>query len=446
MPIFSPPNRSSPTPNHTSAKPGLRLWLKASLLLPACLPLIAACTISAQTLARPGWNGSGFNTDPWWKHAIFYQLDAPPAQEIAARLDALQSLGVDALILPAPAHTAAAPNSDSEAFDELIHQASARNLRVLLTLQAAGANADLTATARLWLSRGVSGFRIVTPPQTSPQDSQAIVQALRKLTSSAVGGRIVIADFNPDSNAGPAAAPPQTRSRNPRARNSASHADTAAPQQGAQLLIDSRLSSLQRPNAANLRPLLAQSLLQPNLLLDFTPPAAPPILSTPDLARIIATIQLTTHPAALIDANPQLALQAGPQAPDATASKLLTTPQPAVLPSPTLADWVRQLDALHRGNATLRYGSLTMLDFDAQNVLVWVARAAPGAGLAAPVVAICNLSSSPAKLSLTAAIKGLGLHGWFLRTLLRSDQAMGAQNLDSVTVPPFGVYIGELHR
>ena len=146
--------------NTIASRTPKRILLPAYLLLPACLLLVAACTASAQTLARPGWNGSGFNADPWWKHAIFYQLDPQPAKEIVGKLDALQSLGIDALLLPAQDATA----SDSEAFDELIRQASRRNLRVLLTLQASSANADLAATARLWLSRGASGFRVVTPP------------------------------------------------------------------------------------------------------------------------------------------------------------------------------------------------------------------------------------------------------------------------------------------
>jgi alpha-glucosidase len=431
MPISSPPNRSSPAP-HWRRPWHRRLWLETCLLLAACLLLVAICTASAQTLARPGWDGSGFNADPWWKHAIFYQLDAQPANEVVAKLDALQSLGIDALILTAP------PQDSSDDFDELLRQASHRNLRVLLTLQASSANADLAATARFWLSRGVSGFRVVTPPG---QDSQAIVQALRKVTSSAVGGRIVIADFDPSSSAAPAATP-RLAPRTAKAKSSASLADPAR----AQLLIDSRLSSIQPLNATNLRPLLAQSLLPPNLLLDYSPNADRPGSPDSALDKVVATIQLTTHPAALIDADRQLALQPEPPASNAPAAKPLATPQSAVSPTATLADWFRQLDALHHGNATLRFGSLTMLNFDAQNVLVWVSRPAPGAGLAAPVVVLCNLSPSPAQLSLTAAIKGLGLHGWFLRTLLRSDRAMGAQNLDSVAVPPFGVYIGELHR
>jgi alpha-glucosidase len=58
----------------------------------------------------------------------------------------------------------------------------------------------------------------------------------------------------------------------------------------------------------------------------------------------------------------------------------------------------------------------------------------------------CNLSAVPVTLSLTAATKSLNLHGSFLRTLLRSDQHLGPQDLDAVTLPPFGVYIGELGR
>ena len=99
---------------------------------------------------------------------------------------------------------------------------------------------------------------------------------------------------------------------------------------------------------------------------------------------------------------------------------------------------------LHHDNAVVRSGSKIFLDFDAQNALVWVNRPASPSPLNPPVVVVCNLSSSPLQLSLTAAIKQLNLRGFFLRPLLRSFDAMGAQPLDNVTLPPFGVYIGEL--
>jgi len=435
-----------------------RLRLAALLLLAAALPA------SAQTLARPGWAGSGLNNDPWWRQAVFYQVSASPAnppgrspaeqlrlqqsadyKSIAARLDALHSLGVDALIVPAPplpASLAPAPALDD--FDDLIHQASRRGIRVLVTLSAPSASADLSSTARFWLSRGIAGFRLVTPPETSPQDSQSIVQALRRITSSAVGQRIVISDFNPNPSATPPAPP---ASRQPSRRTSARRSNRPGDVLNAQLLIDSQLSQLDLPDAENIRPLLVRSLLTPNILLDFYHPSSP--TTEPDpypaLARAISAILLTTHSAALIEAGPSLVLQ--PTAARTLAvNRPAVTPRPAAPPTPTLADWISKLSALHHGNATVRYGSVTVLNFDAQNALVWVIRPPANSGLAPPVVVACNLSSSPLRLSLTSAIHGLNLRGSFLLTLLRSDQAMGPQDLDFVSLPPFAVYIGELHR
>jgi alpha-glucosidase len=366
-------------------------------------------------LARPGWNGSGFNADPWWTHAVFYAIgDAPPDfKAIAARLDALQSLGADALILPMPAPPA--PGAEDDGFDQLVSQTSRRSIHILLEIPASSGG-DLTAAARYWLGRGVSGFRVVTPPQMNPQDAQAIVQAMRKVTSSAVGGRFIISDFSPAE----AVAVSEPR-RTVRSSRTVRSNDAAV----AQLQVDARLSRLQPLDASTIRSFLEQSLVEPNLLLDAhgNAPAS--------LARAMAAIALTTHPAALVDAD--AALTQPRSAPSAAAA-------------PALLDWYRKLIALHHGNATLRYGSVAMLDFDAQNALVWVIRPPANATAAPPIVVTCNLSSAPVQLSLTAPLKSLNLRGWFLRTLLRTDDAMGAQDLNSVTVPPFGVYIGELRR
>jgi hypothetical protein len=449
-----------------------RLRLAALLLLALALPA------AAQTLARPGLAGSGLNNDPWWRQAVFYQVAATPAnppggspaeqlrlqqsadyKSIAARLDALHSLGVDALIVPTPPlpdSVAPAPTLDD--FDELIHQASRRGIRVLVTLSAPSASADLAPTARFWLSRGVAGFRLVTPPSTSQQDSQSILQSLRRITNSAVGQRIVISNFNPNPTATPVA---PTASRQPSRTPSARRANRTGDSASAQLQIDPQLSQLDLPVAEKIHPLLAKSLLTPNILLDFYHPSSP--TTGPDpypaLAHVISAILLTTHSAALIEAGPGLVLppdapptsEAAP--PPTTAARTLAVNRPAVTPRPaaappipTLADWISKLSALHHGNATVRYGSVTLLDFDAQNALVWVIRPPANSGLAPPVVVACNLSSSPLRLSLTSAIHSLNLRGSFLLTLLRSDQAMGPQDLDSVALPPFAVYIGELHR
>jgi len=448
-----------------------RLRIALLLLLASTLPS------SAQALARPGMTGFGPNSDPWWRQAVFYQISSSPANPpgnspseqlrlqhsadykfIAARLDALHSLGVDALLVPMPplpASLAPAPALDD--FDELIHQASRRGIRVLVTLPPPSVPSDLAPTARFWLSRGVAGFRLVTPPETSPQDSQSLRQSLRKITGSSVGQRIVISDFNPNPTATPLASP---ASRQPSRAASTRRANRLGGATGAQLQIDSQLSQLDLPDAANLRPLLAQSLLTPNLLLDFRPPAPPPTGSDPypALARAMAAILLTTHSVALIDDGPSLVLQpdttpapeAEPLSPTAARTLAVNHPapifRPAAPPSPALVDWISRLSALHHGNPTLRSGRVTMLDFDAQNALVWVIRPATNSALAPPVVVACNLSASPLQLSLTSAVHSLNLRGSFLLTLLRTDQAMGPQDLDSVNLPPFAVYIGELHR
>jgi len=394
-------NMQNSSPHRAALR--FRLWIAACVLL-------AAGTAPSQMLARPGWNGSGFNADPWWTHAVFYAIgDAPPDfKAIAARLDALQSLGTDALILPMPAPPA--PGATDDGFDELVSQASRRSIHILLEFPASTAG-DLAGAARYWLGRGVSGFHVVTPPQINPLDAQTIVQTMRKTASSAVGGRFIISDFSPaQAVAVPAPRHPLRSSRTIRSSDAAV----------AQLQVDARLSQLQPLDASAIRSLLEQSLVEPNLLLDA--PANAPA----SLARAMAAIALTTHPAALVDADAALTQPAGS--------------------APALLDWYRKLIALHHGNATLRYGSVATLDFDAQNALVWVIRPPANASSAPPIVVACNLSSAPVQLSLTAPLKSLNLRGWFLRTLLRTDDAMGAQDLNSVAVPPFGVYIGELRR
>jgi len=333
---------------------------------------------------------------------------------IAFKLDALQSLGVDGFILPMPEQQATPDN-----FDELVRQASQRGIHILLRCPALATNGDLAARAKLWLSRGVSGFYVATPAQANSIDSQAILPMLRKLESSAVGGRIVIADLPADASGASAR----------RAHYGATSSGHVGDPTGAQLLIDERDSLPSVPNAASLRHVLEEEPSDSTVLVDLqqSDDSSASTDSYASLWKAIATMALTTHSIALIDADAQLSASV-----DATST--------------TLADWYRQLIALHRGNATLRYGSATTLDFDAQNALVWVSRASAGTGLAAPVVVACNLTSSPIQLSLGAAMKGLNLHGSFLRTLLRTDTGMGPQDLNSVTVPAYGVYIGELHR
>jgi hypothetical protein len=396
-----------------------------------------AIAAQAQTLARPGWTASGLTADPWWKHAVFYQIMHPVTSDLPAgsgtpawlgetklvseKLDALQSLRIDALILDMPDEQ----NSGAEldAFDDMVSQASRRGIRVVLSVSAS--SPALAEKSRFWLSRGVAGIYVAGDAKAGASETIAKVQMVRTIANSAVGGRIVISDMHLAS----AEASAQPSSLIPRRRRSNSTGSRGTGDQGeAQLHIDSHVHLPDLPDATALRKLIAEEPQGPNVLLDLQPPAAPSATADPYAAikKSIAAIELATHPAALIDANGALSSELGTD--DA------------------VTEWFHQLIALHHGNSTLRFATATPLDFDAQAALVWVSRAPGNTAVMAPVVVACNLSSSPLHLSLGSAVRKLGLRGSFLRTLLRTDKSMGPQDLDSVTIPPFGVYIGELRR
>jgi hypothetical protein len=433
---------------------------------------LATCFAHAQTLAHPGLVGNGLNTEPWWQHAVFYDIEAPTPdyKSIANTLDGLRVLGADALLVPAPplpATSGSAPDpaidARIDAFDELLKQASRSGLRVLVTLPA---SSDPAPAARFWLSQGVAGLHILAPAAASPDE----LHTLRQLAGAAFGQRILLADFDPTAAVAtptahaaphPAAHPLVQVTSTHRTSRFAQRPDALAPE----LPVDARLSRVELPDASTIRALLTQTLAQPNLLLDFHPPASP--AGSPDpypaLTRAIAAVLLTTHSTGLIPgddsltpAPPPPVEESAPAAPvpppDPTRTFTIPvahkpTPPPPALPPPNpLIDWYKSLAAMHHGNPTLRFGTPIFLNFDAQNALVWAIRPATNSALTPPVVVACNLSSSPVVLALGAAIKTANLRGTYLRTLLRSDKAMGPQDIDAVMLPPFSVYIGELHR
>ena len=461
------PTSSPPRPPHNPAP--RRLRLACSSIIAIAILAAAFATASAQTLARPGWDATGVNTDPWWQHSVFYKIDPTSTptdfKDLTSRLESLRSLGVDALILPAPNLPTQPANSTAPApenpalndLDELIHQCSLRGMRILLTLPTN--LPDPFSVSRFWLSRGVAGLQVATPPGADTLFTQAVVEALRRITGATVGQRIVLSNLDPIAAA---VAVPTPSTRRAPVRRTVRQADPNA----AQLQIDSPLSHIAIPDAPTLRAMLNQSFLQPNILLDLHRPSAAPD-PYPALANAIAAILLTTHSAALIDSSENLILNpssatepaqpAPPPAPTPSTSTFTLVAPPATPHAPkppdpktvaalALTDWYRQLAVLHHGNAALRLGNPTFLNFDQQNTLAWVAHTPTNSALTPPVVVLCNLSSSRVKVALGDALKGLNLRGTYLRTLLRSDKAMGPQDLNAVDLPPFSVYIGELHR
>ncbi len=414
--------------------------------------LALAAPIQAQMLARPGWAGSGITTDLWWKHAVIYQVnpanfspgDGTPLHGLAQRLDYIRSLGADALLLTPiqPDATHAQQLNPAlgtpDDLDDLIHEASRRDLRVLLDLDPAIPSADLPNVARFWLNRGLAGFHVTGTADAA----QAQAAELRKATASYLGQRILISDSDLTSQL---------------------HLIPLAPSKLTAADLRPAIDLISNPTAD------ARSL--PLLFTDS--PATPRSLTRfgdgqHDLAiaKVLAALLFTTRANALLYYGQELGVPE-PASPNTTTlinwSPLPTpvknhpTPTPAQLEDPkipyvaaedadpdSLLNWYRQLSALHHGNATINDGATTTVNLDDQNVLVIVRKPKAITPNTPPLVIVCNLSAQPATLSLKAEITKLHLRGSFLKTVLRSDKGMGTMHLESMTIAPYTAYIGQL--
>jgi glycosidase len=175
----------------------------AKVLLLACACISLAATATAQTLARPGWVGSGMTTSRWWRNAVFYRVDPARFQDsdgdgtgdlrgLAQRTGYLQSLGVDAIILLPPFRDAG--------FDDLLAAASQHHIRIVIALRSQP-GVNLVASARSWLTRGAAGIELLAHDPTAAATTDAL-SALHQLSKSYPGERVIIAGFDqPAANA-----------------------------------------------------------------------------------------------------------------------------------------------------------------------------------------------------------------------------------------------------
>ena len=169
----------------------------------------------AQVLAQKNWAGSGVTVEVWWKRGVFYRIDPTKFQDstgsgkgdlagITQRLDYLQSLGVDALIVETATGGGKAtllPTPEvSTAFDALVRAAVGRHLRVLMDMGAPAsqqADAQYLQMARAWLNQGAAGI-FVPIPALQKMDGGAhiaqLLQQLRALTDNFPGERVLLAD------------------------------------------------------------------------------------------------------------------------------------------------------------------------------------------------------------------------------------------------------------
>ena len=390
----------------------------------------------AQTLARPGWAGSGMNAAPWWKHAVVYQADPRGfggLHGLATHLDYVHSIGVDALLLTSLGGDAKQPIDPTlgtlEDLDEIVRRSSEYNIRVLVDLDAHAA--DVMAMTRLWLTHGVAGFHVAGA-------TAAQIADIKRSLGGFAGQRVIIGDF------------------------SGSEDSTTRGADSPQLIADGRAGTQEKFTAATVRPALeaAQQIVDQGSAIPLLFSDGPALKRSIDryddgthsveIARALATMLLTTRAATMLYYGQELGFT-GAASSAISFDQPKKDEQPAAMSvaaeetTPTsLLNWYRQLSALTHSNRTISTGAMITLNHDEQNILAWV-RKPQAASLATPaVVVVENLSAQPVTVSLKADMQKLHLKGSFLRTVMRSDNAMGGMHLDSLTLPPFGVFIGEL--
>ena len=458
---------------------------------------------SAQTLARPGWVGSGLVPETWWRHAVFYRLDSAPLPTLT-QLPSLQAFGIDAIILtPESMQPSAAPPADATSapeapltLDDLLFECSRLHIRVLVPLDLAAPDttpANTLALARSWLYRGAAGFvvsgidkltqastPVPTPPTpTTPTPIQLhhrstairltpalpepqILIDLRKILSQFPGERILI-------GATSAPAMPslqlQIATITPAPAADTGHlADLSAQTSPHPLLSLSGQPTELTPIdatlllATNQPAILDSSLLPADLLAHvFAPltratapetpaaPAPPPPPPPPENVYGTFTPYVSKDTNTAAELKRQAAAEKAQQEEADIAADIFPVQpiyQPIAATPAGLIAFYHRLIQFHRANATLHDGTLHALDTGSPLVLAW---AATHAG-SAPLLIACNPSDSPAKLDLSASLRKLGASQNNMRTLLHTAAASGVVDVDRIAVPPHSVYVGELER
>jgi alpha-glucosidase len=106
--------------------------------------------------------------------------------------------------------------------------------------------------------------------------------------------------------------------------------------------------------------------------------------------------------------------------------------------SDSLLNWYKQLIRLRRANPALHSGTLTMLNATDNNVLSWL-RQTPGQPA---VVVACNFTAQPQKINFDLSPQGISSKQ--IKTLIKTPGASDPPSLDAVSLPPYGVFIGQV--
>jgi len=401
----------------------MKRWMSAGVLL-------LAATAGAQTMARPGWAGSGMDAEPWWKRAVIYDADVRASSAglkgVTARLDFVKSLGADAVAL-GPVNAAGgncaaldAKLGADEEFAELVRAAGARQVRVLLHLPWEG-GADgrqrMLDCMRVWMDKGVAGFEVDASGAAAAGVDDTL-RAMRKMVGASVGQRVL-----------------------------AGKVPAGVRDDAMQLAADIDLGFVEKLDAGRMRVLLTETQTKrtgnlPLLLFDDARHASSRErygaagVDVDGMEKILAVVMLGSRDAAQLDvAQVMTPEEMGAKADEAAEGD-----------AGSLRNWVRRLVTLRKSSAAMLTGSQELFDHDAEGALVWMRKPAAVSADQPAVMVVCNLTGKPLTLSLLGDIHKAGLHGFYLRTLARTDLGMGAMDIEAVKVPAWGVYVGELRR
>jgi alpha-glucosidase len=106
--------------------------------------------------------------------------------------------------------------------------------------------------------------------------------------------------------------------------------------------------------------------------------------------------------------------------------------------SDSLLRWYEQLIELRRSNPVLRDGNEIMLDTGGEHVLAWLRQSPEGQ----TIVVACNFT--PDSQTVSFDLSAQGVHSSHASTLMKTPGAADPASLASVTLGPYGVYIGQV--
>lgn len=464
---------------HVAASFGRHSVVTALLLLG-----LGACVdhgLKAQTLARPGWAGSGLTVTEWWRNAVLFEVSGDPEvspasgapivtvnrlTDLLGRLDDLQALGADAVLLrgidrvgtASPEGRIASSYGSLDQFDDLLREASRRRIRVLVELPGSLDGDDLRGAARFWLSRGVSGLSLasgaqaadsIAPPALPTRAAAAGVAAhgsdrislLHEAMRGYAGERVLLIGGDADARAGT----PQVSSIVLGGFVAGQPVDLAALRQSlvaARAAFGGRHGGTVARIASQAGPVRgAAAQARASVLLMVAGgvalgagevgegPAAQAITATrAQQAKDEAALAAATSPAGVSNVKRAIAARAGTEPPHFAGD--------------TVFRWSERMIGLHRGNPAMLQGEQTLLDHDKDGAVVSVWRGRAGQVLCE----IVNLRDAPTELSLAQEFAAMHERGSFLRPVARTDAGMGAMPLARVKLSAYGVFVGELGR